>query len=161
MFLNIFLEKIQATYEITDIQARENAKLQFRSADGHFININEANDVICAKRAPDDSCTFTVRFPNYQWNEEGGVYDKGSFYLQAHNGEYCRYQSKAGIIRLYADAERENAQLFNATFTNGNVVSIATDNGLQLQHTPPYAELELVETNIADATWAWFNANYV
>ena len=152
--------KIQRTYEILDVQIREECQLQFRAADGHYIGINDREEVICAKRVPNELCTFTARFPNFTWDEEGGEYDEGAFYLQANNKKYLSKKTIGGKTRLYADANREDAELFDAVFSSG-VVSLRSSTGLVLCHEPPYSELELQDDLPDDSAWVWFNVSYI
>ena len=158
--------RIIATWEITDIRIRERTVLQFRAADNHFIGLSEdgSDDIVCAKRVPDDSCKLTARFPNYVWDGEGGSGDDGSFYLKADNGKYLRLKSSSDSTTLCADVDEADragrAALFTATFGGDGAVSLAVEEAGTLQHDPPFGKLYFTSGREADPTWAWFIPDY-
>mgnify|MGYP000261199193 CR=1 FL=1 len=154
--------KIQRTYEIQEISLREECIVQFKAADGHFINLLENGDIVCETRVPNDACNFKVRFPKFTWNSEGGEGDnEGSFYLQASNGCYVTSKISENTVTLCANADKKNAELFTATMASNCSISLSTENQLTLQHIPPYTDLLLKESKEVDSIWAWFNVNYI
>ncbi len=154
--------RIIATAEISDVVIREKAIIQLRAADGHYIRVTESNEVTCDKRLYDSTCNFTARFPNYIWNEHGGTGDEREFYLQADNGKFLRTRESDNETIFVAEAETmEDALAFNGMIKPGPVINLQTNDGLFLQHEPPYGKLLLTDGIGSDADWAWFYINYL
>ncbi len=147
--------RIIGVEEVPVDMLRQDCVIRLRACDGHFISLDRESidaSVWCSQTKVNNDCDFTVKFPNYIWDKDGGTGDTGAFALLASNGKYLKRVTniESTLSLKAADTAITNDSLFSISFEKDSVVSLqGSNNKGTLYHPCPGASLFLADKPLA------------